>query len=496
MRADRELVLMAVTTKFQCGCPRFQWRAAPKAQELGCASKELRADREVVLAAVRQDGIALGYASDALRADHEVVLAAVTQAGRALEYASSAFRGDRDMVLAAVTQTATWCWPRGVHTLQYASDALRADREVVLAALTQDGMALECASDALRADREVVLAAVKQSLSALELVSKQLCKDREVVLAALKHARHSGAAMRYALSPDLRGDREVVLAAMSHDGLALQHVSEELRADREVVLAAVKTSPSALEFVSKQLCKDREVVLAALKHDSRATCGFVAWSGYVCPMSLSLRYALSPELRGDREVVLAAMRRDGLALQHVSDEMRNDLQVVVAAVRQNGRALRFAGQAALSQYHSVNHGMSRAIPTKAPLNRATFSTAAQLNVAILSNDIKAIRVVAALQRLALAAWAYHSRAAMIEYGRIDVESDVIDLIGSLVPRAATLVVTRTARSQGWIWRAGQLWPSMQWAGLCRPSAELGAAAGGEPEAAAAMDMFADPDCDF
>ena len=37
---------------------------------------------------------------------------------------------------------------------------------------------------------------------------------------------------------------------------------------------------------------------------------------------------------------------------------------------------------------------------------------------------------------------------------------------------------------------------IQWAGLCRPSAELGAAAGGEPEAAAAMDMFADPDCDF
>ena len=43
------------------------------------ASAELKADREVVLAAVQQNGFALGYASAELRADREVVLAAVQQ---------------------------------------------------------------------------------------------------------------------------------------------------------------------------------------------------------------------------------------------------------------------------------------------------------------------------------------------------------------------------------------------------------------------------------
>ena len=50
--------------------------------------RELRGDRDVVLAAVQQDGDALEYASAELQADREVVLAAVQQDGYALEYAS------------------------------------------------------------------------------------------------------------------------------------------------------------------------------------------------------------------------------------------------------------------------------------------------------------------------------------------------------------------------------------------------------------------------
>jgi hypothetical protein len=49
------------------------------------ASAELRADREVVLAAVAQRGRALEHADASLRVDREVVLAAVAQDGHALE---------------------------------------------------------------------------------------------------------------------------------------------------------------------------------------------------------------------------------------------------------------------------------------------------------------------------------------------------------------------------------------------------------------------------
>ncbi len=55
----------------------------------------LRGDREVVLAAVRQNAYALQYASKAVRGDREVALAAVKRHGYALCHASEALRGDK-----------------------------------------------------------------------------------------------------------------------------------------------------------------------------------------------------------------------------------------------------------------------------------------------------------------------------------------------------------------------------------------------------------------
>jgi hypothetical protein len=65
---------------------------------------ESRDDKEVIMAAVTQDGKCLQLASVALRGDKEVVLAAVTQNGCALRYASAALLGDRCFVLAARLQ--------------------------------------------------------------------------------------------------------------------------------------------------------------------------------------------------------------------------------------------------------------------------------------------------------------------------------------------------------------------------------------------------------
>ena len=48
------------------------------------APEDLRADKEVALAAVNQEGSALEYASEDLRADKEVVLAALKNRGYSL----------------------------------------------------------------------------------------------------------------------------------------------------------------------------------------------------------------------------------------------------------------------------------------------------------------------------------------------------------------------------------------------------------------------------
>jgi Domain of unknown function (DUF4116) len=112
-------------------------------------------DRDFMLAAVKQDGLALEDANEQFKDDREVVLAAVQQNGWALEDASEQFKEDRDFMLAAVQRNGL--------ALRFASEQLKDDREVVLAAVQQNGLVLRDASEQLKGDREVVLAAVQQN---------------------------------------------------------------------------------------------------------------------------------------------------------------------------------------------------------------------------------------------------------------------------------------------------------------------------------------------
>jgi len=64
-------------------------------------------DKEVVLAAVKENGYALLYASEGMKNDKEVVLAAVKQNGNALQYASEGMKNVKEVVLAAVNKMPT-----------------------------------------------------------------------------------------------------------------------------------------------------------------------------------------------------------------------------------------------------------------------------------------------------------------------------------------------------------------------------------------------------
>eukprot|EP00971_Amphidinium_carterae_P326729 6457700-Amphidinium_carterae.1 len=48
---------------------------------LGRVPERSRADREIVLSAVQENGLALQYAAEECKADHQIVMAAVTQHG-------------------------------------------------------------------------------------------------------------------------------------------------------------------------------------------------------------------------------------------------------------------------------------------------------------------------------------------------------------------------------------------------------------------------------
>ena len=92
----------------------------------------IKADKEVVMAAVQECGCGLASAASELCTDKEVVLAAVNNSGPALEFAHPELQADKEVVLAAVKAD------MGALALAWAAPELRADREGVWAAMAAD----------------------------------------------------------------------------------------------------------------------------------------------------------------------------------------------------------------------------------------------------------------------------------------------------------------------------------------------------------------------
>ena len=101
--------------------------------------ENLKKDKEIVLIAVKENGINLEYADESLKKDREIVLAAVKNAGHALEYANESLKKDREIVLAAVKNFGT--------SLSFADESLKKDKVIVLAAVKQDAYAMNFTND-------------------------------------------------------------------------------------------------------------------------------------------------------------------------------------------------------------------------------------------------------------------------------------------------------------------------------------------------------------
>ena len=93
----------------------------PHDQALEHASEALKGDKEIVTAAVNQNGKSLKHASEVLRADRNIVMAAVVHSdGMPYQFASEALRGDREIITAAFVR----CFE-----IKYASEELKNDKK-------------------------------------------------------------------------------------------------------------------------------------------------------------------------------------------------------------------------------------------------------------------------------------------------------------------------------------------------------------------------------
>lgn len=192
------------------------------------ADCSIKSCKEIIIEAVKEDFRAIEYASDDLKNDKDVFLIANDTWGGliSLQHFSESIKGDKDLVLSAVKKNGL--------ALKYASDRLKNDREIVLESVkckSNSPWALYHSADHFKDDYEVVMQAVVSVGWALKFASDRLKTNREIVLTAVKQ---NGYALEHA--PDsFRNDKEIVVNALQSNPYSITFVSENLKNDYEII---------------------------------------------------------------------------------------------------------------------------------------------------------------------------------------------------------------------------------------------------------------------
>lgn len=198
------------------------------------ASQECRNDKEVALAAVRQDGAALQYADRSLKRDKDVAFAAIRQDGAALQYADISLKRDKEIVFAAIRQSES--------AFKYADDSLKKDPSFVFFLTKLRPRCLDYADQAIRGNFGFICSVVQQNGWALKYVGEMFKRDRRIVLFAV---RQDGKALQFA-DDFFKRDLEIAFFAVRQNRRALEYVDERCRARvfRDVIRGSfVEPSP-------------------------------------------------------------------------------------------------------------------------------------------------------------------------------------------------------------------------------------------------------------
>ena len=239
-------------------------------------------DIDDVLAAVRQNGLALKYASANLQGNYDHVLAAVRQNGLALKYASANLQGNQDIVLAAVQKNGL--------ALEFASPELQGNQDIVLTAVQQNDDALKFALDCLQLNHKFILAAVKSSPTVLIKVKAKLEKSFDRLL----------------------DDMPFVLSLLDENPACFQFLPRHFRVNPDVVRTAVMKDVTNWEFVINSVFLEKDFMIELLRKKG------------------GLIYT-SPIVASDKEMVLAAIYHNRDEYNCLSIELQSDPEIKLAA---------------------------------------------------------------------------------------------------------------------------------------------------------------------
>jgi hypothetical protein len=206
-------------------------------------------DRNILLDTMKYHPLDLKNYPEA-QDDNELVLIAVKKNGLALEFASERLRNDYDIVLCAVKKNGL--------ALEFASDELKHNEQIVHEAICSDGNALKFVPDELKTNRDLIYDASFNCN--VELIPEIFLNDREI---AERLIDNDYEAFGF-LSDELRCDLDFIIQVTKIDSALFMYVPDEILSSKDIVLTLIDEDTGVFQFADDMLKHDKDVALRAV----------------------------------------------------------------------------------------------------------------------------------------------------------------------------------------------------------------------------------------
>lgn len=278
------------------------------------ASDEIKADKDVGVAAVKHVDYAYRYIVPELQKDKDVFFAAFKKNRFAIEFAPKEILDDVDLMREVVLFDKSYS-----HYLPF---ALKDDKEYMMSLIEEYPNAYSDVSSRLKVDQDVVLLVAHKDFSLLSTLAKVSKKDDQYILHFYFDAKQYklsaslvGAFSSFAGNKEFQKDVTNTSKKLKTDS-EIGDVSFDLVVDEDVAIQAAKA-----RCCDKEILKDKQFVIKLVSSMD----------------DISSVYKTLPDgLMKDRDVALAAVKKSGANLYRFADTFKNDKEIVLIALKDKG----------------------------------------------------------------------------------------------------------------------------------------------------------------
>jgi len=223
---------------------------------------ELRKNRDIALAAVKQHGENLHRFDNSFFHDPEIAMEAVKECGVMLRHIAERFRGDKKYIFAALGSPMSGYGG----AFRWASTAAKNDRSIVAAAIRKSSISWRYRGETLTNDRSLAMLAFRKAGGMLWAAPTWMKDDLPVVMIAVKSC---GTAFLSA-SARLQANETVIRCAIMKNAQMMEFANETLKNDKKLVMHVLKRNKSMKQYISEALKVDNDIIRILARKRRRA----------------------------------------------------------------------------------------------------------------------------------------------------------------------------------------------------------------------------------